>query len=46
MRKSDAALARTTTPIRQRADRAAHELVCLALVLALAALLLRIALIW
>ncbi len=46
MRKPDAALAKNAVPIRERTDRAAHELVCLALVLALATLLLRIASFW
>ena len=46
MRKSDAALPTRAAPASHKQDRASRELVCLALVLALAALLCRIASIW
>jgi hypothetical protein len=46
MRKPDAAFAAAATPARERRYRASRELVCLALILALGALLFRIASIW
>jgi len=46
MRKPDAAFTRSAPPAPQSRDRASRELVCLALALALAALLWRIASIW
>jgi hypothetical protein len=46
MRKPDAALATNTTPDRVRRDRASRELVCLALILAIGAMLLRVATMW
>jgi len=46
MRKPDAALARSATPAAETRERASRELVCLALIVALAALLWRIAIIW
>jgi len=45
MRKVDAAFARSAAPAETR-HRAGREVVCLALILALAALLCRIASIW
>jgi hypothetical protein len=46
MRKPDAAFARGATTAPQTRERASRELVCLALMLALAALLGRIASMW
>jgi hypothetical protein len=46
MRKTDATFARSATPTSESRDRASREVVCLALILAAALLLLRIASIW
>ena len=46
MRKPDAAFARSATPTEASRDRASRELVCLALIVALATLLVRIACVW
>jgi len=46
MRKPDAAFTRSAMPARQTRERASREVVCLALILALVALLCRIASIW
>ena len=46
MRKADAAHERNATSVAGRRDRASHELVCLALVLAIAVVLWRIAGTW
>jgi hypothetical protein len=46
MRKPDAAFARSATPTEVSRNRASRELVCLALILALATLLVRIACVW
>lgn len=43
MRKPDAALTRSAAPVPDSRDRASREVVCLALILAIAVLLLRIA---
>jgi hypothetical protein len=43
MRKTDAAVERSATPAEASRVRASRELVCLALILAVAVLLLRIA---
>jgi hypothetical protein len=46
MRKPDAAFATDAKPTPQRREHASCELVCLALILALATLLWRIASVW
>jgi hypothetical protein len=46
MRKADAALERRNQPLTATRDRTACELICIALILAVATLLCRIASIW